>query len=534
MIKKTAKFVPYIVLGLIFIMLLMLNVFYQDHWLDSDMAAEMMFSKLLAEGNHVFATNEWYYSTEFRFLYTHLIMAPLFRIMDNWHIIRTITNIVFYVLMYVSYLYAVKPLGLRKTYKVLLGAVLFLPFSETMALHMQIGNTYMSHVIILFFFFGLFLRLAGTENDSGAKRIIMLICYLALALVCGISGIRYLFTMQCPLVVTALLFSMKSEEFQAFRREMTFAGFGKVCKSKEVRYLLYSLLGAVGAVVGYGINVIWISRQYVFQTYGATNFISVYQGVLFERLQNAIGTLLGLFGYIPDKGVLSLRGLITVIAFVMLGIFIYCTAKAFKRAEGVRGFLVLFVIVAFIINVFVFVFTTSTMVPRYYITIMIFVLPVLAIYLEEEAFAFDRFAVIMLLIGCFSLSTAKTVYSVITVDKNADKREVAAFLAENNYDFGYAAYTNGNILTELTNGKIEVANIGDPEYLEYFKWSSPMKYYEEDYSDDEVFLLLTDAEAKTFYYAESVQKGQKVYEDGKYVVFLYDSTEQLMSYANSR
>ena len=55
----------------------------------------------------------------------------------------------------------------------------------------------------------------------------------------------------------------------------------------------------------------------MFQTYDATNFIAIYQGVLMERIQNAVGSLLMLFGYIPDKGVLSLRGIITIIAFVL-------------------------------------------------------------------------------------------------------------------------------------------------------------------------------------------------------------------------
>ena len=71
--------------------------------------------------------------------------------------------------------------------------------------------------------------------------------------------------------------------------------------------------------------------------------------------------------------------------------------------------------------------------------------------------------------------------SFLTVDKNETKRPVAEFLAGNGYDFGFATYNNANIITELTNGEVEIGNIGDPEHLEYFKWSSPMKYYEEGY-----------------------------------------------------
>lgn len=74
----------------------------------------------------------------------------------------------------------------------------------------------------------------------------------------------------------------------------------------------------------------FISHKYVFQTYGATNFIALYHGVLFDRIQNAVGCLLMLFGYIPDKGFLSLRGVVTMAAFVLLGIYGYVTVKAGK------------------------------------------------------------------------------------------------------------------------------------------------------------------------------------------------------------
>ena len=80
-------------LGLVFLMLVVLNLVAGDHWIDSDMAAEMIFSKLIAEEGGLIATTNWFYSTEFRIIYTQLIMIPLFRVFEDWHVIRTITNI---------------------------------------------------------------------------------------------------------------------------------------------------------------------------------------------------------------------------------------------------------------------------------------------------------------------------------------------------------------------------------------------------------------------------------------------------------
>lgn len=533
--KTLKKQIPYILLGATLLLLLGLNIISQDHWLDSDMAAEMIFSRILSEENHIFSTTNWYYSTEFRVLYTQLIMGPLFRICNNWHVIRTITNLVFYGLMLASYYYFMKPLKVSRGLTVLSSCLLLLPFSETMMTHMQMGNTYMSHVILVLWFFGMYLRLCSGEYST-KRKVSLWIFYVLLAIVCGMSGVRYLLALQCPLVLTSFFYLLSGEKFQGFRGEMTKERFRALLPTTRMRYFLYSVVGAFFTVAGYGINVVWISHKYVFQTYGATNFIALYHGVLFDRIQNAVGCLLMLFGYIPDKGFLSLRGIVTMAAFVMLGIYGYVTVKngKIKQSTGFRSLITLFLKVSFVLNLFVFIFTTSTMVPRYYITIFIFALPVLCFYLEEEKLPFDRFAVVTLLTICLILGTGKTVMSFLTVDKNETKRPVAQFLAENGYDFGFATYNNANIITELTNGAVEIGNIGDPEHLEYFKWSSPMKYYEEGYHTGETFLLLTAEECAEYAKAPALKQGEKVYEDGCYTVYVFDSTEDLMDCAVAR
>ena len=174
--KTLKKQIPYILLGATLLLLLGLNIISQDHWLDSDMAAEMIFSRILAGEHQMVSTTNWYYSTEFRVLYTQLIMGPLFRICNNWHVIRTITNLVFYGLMLASYYYFMKPLKVSRRLTVLSSCLLLLPFSETMMTHMQMGNTYMSHVILVLWFFGMYLRLCsgalfGDTTTAGKAEI---------------------------------------------------------------------------------------------------------------------------------------------------------------------------------------------------------------------------------------------------------------------------------------------------------------------------------------------------------------------------
>lgn len=530
---KIKKALPYAVPACAFFVLIILNIVFHDHWLDSDMAAEMMFSKLLSEEGHIFASHDWYYSTEFRLVYTQLIMAPLFKLTGSFHIIRGITNIVTYALMLGSYFYMMKPFKVKKSIVALTGTVLLLPFSETMMTHMQMGNTYMVHVIIVLIFFGMFLRLTERELNP-FRRIWLIAAYTLTGIVCGVSGVRYLLALQCPLVIAAFIYLLRSGDFKLFRESfgengLSKAYFKRVLKCRRAVFLYYSLLGAAAAVIGYGINVIFVSRNYVFQTYDATNFIAIYQGVLTERIQNAFGSLIMLFGYIPDKGVISLRGLISIMAFVLTAVLVFIAVKTYRKCQGTRFFAALFFAAAFLLNTFVFVFTTSTMVPRYYITVFVFMLPLIAFYFEEKEYKFDKTVVAFLLIAGLLLGSAKTTLSFITVDKNENKRQVAEFLVQNGYDFGYATYWNANIMTELTDAEVEVANILDPESLTYFTWSTPMKYYDENYHNGEVFLLLTADEASAYADCSAILNGEKVFEDDGYIVYAYENADALLN-----
>ncbi len=531
--KAITKWGPYVLLGLAFLLLVLLNLFYPDHWLDSDMSAEMIFSRLLSEEGHIFATPDWYYSTEFRFLYTHLVMGPLFRLSENWQGIRMAANLSSYLLMTASYFYMMKPFGGKKGPVILTSVILLLPFSETMMLHMEMGNTYPWHVILGFLFLGMYLRLVKREEYRRIRQWELAVCFVGLSLICGVSGVRYLLALQVPLVLAAFVYLLGAEEYRALRAEFRADGKNKgrllrLFACERARYLYTALLGAAGGVAGYGLNVLWVSRRYIFQTYGGTNFISVYQGVLWERAQDAVGSLLMLFGYIPDRSVISLRGLVTLAAFVMIAVFGGCAVWAVRKSEGERLFAALFFWSALALNVFVFVFTTSTMVPRYYLTVFVFVLPALAFFLEREERLWDRLLAGVLLCLCLGLGPGKTILSYVTTDKNAERRDVAEFLEET-YDFGYATYWNANIVTELTGGRVEVANILDPEGLQFFTWSTPKRYYEEGYHPGRVFLLLTEEEAERFADAKAVRNGQQVYADGAYVVYEYPDAEALLS-----
>lgn len=566
-------------LGAVLLLLLVMNLLWGDHWIDSDMAAEMIFSRLLAQEGKWIATENWYYSTEFRVLYTQLVMVPLFHVLGDWHVIRVLTNLVTYLLLLGAYFYCMKPLKIRRSTVVFTSVILLLPFSETFLTHMQMGNTYMWHVILILMAFGMFLRLSQPREGGVPGRVVTGVLYMALSMVCGLSGVRYLLALQVPLCITAGIYILKSGEFAVLRKEFrgsdAWEQIRAVLSGERLSYLLCSLLGLLWAGVGYMVNVAVLGHKFQFQMYDVTNFIKVFQGVLLERTQDTVGNLLQLFGYIEEKGFLSVRGLISLLAFGFLGGILFVAVRCArllageqrevgpvgmesdrqrggfpgqnpKQGERERGrseweqpsprlchsrFILWFFVTAFVLNTFVFLFTTSTIVARYYITVFLFVLPLLCIYYSYEKLPLDRLLLTLLLCGALGLATAKCVYSFADKDKNQDRRPVAVFLEEQGYTFGYASYWNGNIMTELTHGRVEVANIHEIDRMDMFTWSSPVRYYREGYHQGKTFLLLTAREAEEYASTPAVAAGRVVYEGSGYVVLHYDSPEELLSFS---
>ena len=566
--KGWLDYLSIIAVAVALLILVVINICWGRHWIDSDMAAEMIFSKLLAEEGNFIASSDWYYSTEFRVLYTQLIMGPLHRILTDWQTIRVVTNVVFYIWMLASFYFVCKPLRIKTRNIWLCSLALLVPVSEAVMTHLQMGNTYMSHVILCFLTFGLYLRLCDREafmpcqevgilceteketepsaNALSTKSrikfyaIIYTILYAVLCVILGVSGVRYLLDLLVPMLLTAVVFVIRSGGFQVFRQEPSGEHFTSLLKTEQMRYFYVSVAGIVFGGIGYLANALYISKIYPFQTYNTTNFIKVHEGVFWDRVQNALGELLQMFGYIENKAFLSLRGVITILAFVMIAVlgFVWIRCIRYSGVQSLalvepmeqnhRRYTVWFAGINLALHLFVFIFTTSTMVDRYYIPIAIFFLLVLAIFTEWECLAFDRVAVCLILGACLSLAGLKTYYSFVTNDKNEARYEMAEYLVEEGYEFGYASYWNSNIMTELSEGALEMANLWSMETLEDFKWSSKMSSYEP--KDGKVFLIAARDELVYLEEQGMLKEQEVIFENEAYVVLHFDSQAEFLAY----
>ena len=122
----------YVAMVLAFVTLLasvLFFVFYPDNLMHSDMAAEVILSKLLSEEGRLMSPN-WYYSTEIRVGYTQVIMTPLVRIFSDYGTVKLLSVIIFDVLLAVVFYFTAKEFRLKGACLYLAMALLVAPLSN--------------------------------------------------------------------------------------------------------------------------------------------------------------------------------------------------------------------------------------------------------------------------------------------------------------------------------------------------------------------------------------------------------------------
>jgi len=476
------SFKYFIPLGLSFLLLVVLNIIAGQNWIDSDMSAEMVFSDLLSDTGHLFASPDWYYSTEFRILYTQILFVPLLKIIGSWSIVRIITNIVFYIILVLSYMFMMK--GYEAKYVLLTSSVLLLPVSEAIAQHVQFGNTYMSHMILMFLAIG-FVRRLDSPRINLTGKVLLWIPFSALCFICGASGVRYFLIIFAPLLLSGIwrTYDMYGIQDGALKKWLAGLSLFKI-----------SFGASLIALAGYAVNTLIIRSNYVFTTYESLSFVPINNGIWFERVASVTGCLLEVFGYIPGGSVLSLRGIVTLCAFVMIFLMFYMVRRTYKDASAGSGllggddifsesdpedlfFLHMF-ISGFAVMSFFLLFTDTTLTPRYFSTCIYMSLPVLVIWLSRENERALRMVYVTALAFCLVLSTLKISYSMIKTDKNEARKEVVDYLEYNGLYKGYSFYDDSNILVELSDGKLEVGAVNKDDFS-FFLWSTPGRFYTE-------------------------------------------------------
>lgn len=484
---------------------------------DADNSSEMVLSRLLADEGTFFSRN-WFYSTELRVLNTQIVLSLLFRLTDNWLLVRTLGSGILMAIMVCAYLYMIRETGLGRCGKAA-ACVLVLPFCQCYQQFALFGLYYIPHVTISFVTAGLFAGIIKRHKGWQIKAVLA----VALAAAAGLGGIRMLVVLYCPLVIAAFLLNYRMPAcIQDIWRNIPAA--------VKTRAFVYSFILAAASGIGFIINTAVLSDIFTFKSFNGTEFSDA---DIFGRSDAILNGLLQFFGYKAGRRVMGPGLVANMLAVAGIVIAVYVMWTLIKKAELTSvydRFIVLFFAADFCVNMFTFYFADMWEANgNYLIPFMMWLIPVFVIYINYKGIMSACGRVVAgLLAAMVVINSGMEYYEWKNTDINPGKEGIVKFLVNNGYERGYADFWDANVLTEYSQGQLKMCNIRTfDESFAALEWLMDKSYTEWN-GDSKVFIVVDNAfsweNRDTLSYLD---RRYIVASNNEYCVFAFDNDAQL-------
>lgn len=345
---------------LCFLAVCLFTALHIDCLVDGDMAGAMELAHFLSKEGAIISEN-WYYPTELKFLYPHLVYIPLFYLFEDWHVIRVVGSILLLLIYMGSYFYLCQELRLRDKFYLSMSFLLF-PLSEIyfkFVIWYESGG-YIIYISSAFVMMAMILHFSSMSRETERwKKNTMIVLMGILALAMGINGPRLILVFFLPMTVVGVC-KMKDGTYIARLR-------AKTC--------IY-ICGCAG--IGYVINSKILSAKYHFSTYDNIAFNSVN----FDNIQETFNQILASIGYQQGEigGIQLLSNSICLITLLLMGANYADVIRHKERYSENEKFLLGYVAAAFIIYVMFYAVTDMHQTERYNLPIIIFGVPMLSAF----------------------------------------------------------------------------------------------------------------------------------------------------------
>ena len=228
------------------------------------------------------------------------------------------------------------------------------------------------------------------------------------------------------------------------------------------------LAGDLAGLAGYAVNAKWFAANYQFQGQDYIAFGPFDP----DRLAALVNALLAAFGW--EKGAFfSPTALFNLAAVLWFGFSVVWAVRLARGGTAVplpHRLLGAFYLAGLCCFVFLYGFTNSGMSDRYVLPLTVFAVPLVETWLPQakRSFRRQRAVLSLCLAGVLALhGVAQYCTAAAATNTNVD---LAAFLVNNGYTQGYASFWDGNILTELSDGRIEVWGLAQNTEPEVRAW----------------------------------------------------------------
>ena len=495
---------------------------------DSDLASEMILSDLLNKEGTIISHN-WFYSTELKvvnlqwFYRLGLLIFP-----NDWHLARTFGMAITLALFAAAMLFFVKCAGLGRAGLWMVGTLLW-PFGQHYLVYAIYGGYYLVYTFFYMLVLALVLRSLNADKKHCALQWVLACVITAVA---GMNGVKQLMVFHAPLCLAAailLVLALHSCGKTNWKAALD------ACR-KEVRLLVASLVTAVAAAAGYFVSNAVLSRMYDFKSY---NFIVWNRDEDWFTLDRILMDFFHEFGYENGSGVFHFGGIAAAVGLLLGCWMFFCIVRLLLRLDKLERNDKLLVLL--LVAMLAVCGVAYTYFHEYYLYFWLMNMPVaiavMAVEIKTEDFHIlgARQLLGVGLAACFTLCAVSTVRQEQEHPYLAHKglNTAAEWLVDNGYTQGYSTFWNGNAMTELTSGKLEVWTLQSLDRDDVPNWLQPKSHLATD--PEHPFLLIdteTDGPAEN---AKLIQYGDctEVYNDGRYVIYDFADADALHAAAQA-
>lgn len=495
---------------------------------DSDLASEMILSDLLNKEGTIISHN-WFYSTELKvvnlqwFYRLGLLIFP-----NDWHLARTFGMAITLALFAAAMLFFVKCAGLGRAGLWMVGTLLW-PFGQHYLVYAIYGGYYLVYTFFYMLVLALVLRSLNADKKHCALQWVLACVITAVA---GMNGVKQLMVFHAPLCLAAailLVLALHSCGKSDWKAALD------ACR-KEVRLLAASLVTAVAAAAGYFVSNAVLSRMYDFKSY---NFIVWNRDEDWFTLDRILMDFFHEFGYENGSGVFHFGGIAAAVGLLLGCWMLFCIVRLLLRLDKLERNDKLLVLL--LVAMLAVCGVAYTYFHEYYLYFWLMNMPVaiavMAVEIKTEDFHIlgARQLLGVGLAACFTLCAVSTVRQEQEHPYLAHKglNTAAEWLVDNGYTQGYSTFWNGNAMTELTSGKLEVWTLQSLDRDDVPNWLQPKSHLTTD--PEHPFLLIdteTDGPAEN---AKLIQYGDctEVYNDGRYVIYDFADADALHAAAQA-
>ncbi len=509
---KITVWLPWLLLAAGFAVTIGFYALYGERLMDSDQASELILANLLNSEGGILSEN-WYYSTELRVLNSQLVYRLGLTLFSNWHYAATFSLALMLLILICSYLFLAKIVGSFRT-GLWTAAILTLPFSRQYADYFLFGGYYIPHLAISFTCVGLMLHLSSKWSLLPPwRRISEILLLAALCTASGLGGIRALVICFVPMFVTAAGMLLP-----------------RIINRKRVggtrpRAALFSLLALLAGTVGY-----LFSRQLLSSGYSAAAYSgTALQPLTLQSIRHILAQAawaMGWNGFPGGAPIETLQSLLTIVLLLLIAAAFINGCRRWRELSDAQQFVLVYLPIGCLL-VMLSCILSGNLEARFLLPSALFFPFVLHIGLEKAAPQWRKWACAALAVCLITQSSC--VLLKMDVRKETSIQKVSLWLRDKGYTRGFATFWSSNIVTALSDNKIEMWTVYPswmPEWskLTLYPWLQK-KAHLEHFPEGKIFLLLTAYEDSAR--LPFSRGGREVYRQDGHAVYEYESAEML-------